>query len=303
MKSSTLTACALLLAGAAAQSTTDDVPPAWQTGVRTEDGTCGKGNPQGWVCTPTWGACCSKDGVCGRSNAFCSDGCQLGYGNCNAPTAPPPGPGDPSPDGSCGGTSQFNCTNTTFGTCCSASGFCGTTVAHCGAGCQTLFGNGCAAGAGNMSTDGRCGSGAGGDSKTCAGSGCGKNGKTCKGSASGDCCSAGGFCGKTSDHCGAGCQSGFGTCDSGSGAISTDGVCGAKNGKTWKGSMFGTCCSSGGFCGSTGAHCGQGWEQPNELLQRVSHVQHPFGGRSGGFCGTTSGYCESGCQMGYGRCN
>jgi hypothetical protein len=71
----TLAACALLLpSGAAAQSTTADAPPAWQTGIRTEDGTCGKGTPQGWVCTPTWGACCSKDGLCGRSSAFCGDG-------------------------------------------------------------------------------------------------------------------------------------------------------------------------------------------------------------------------------------
>lgn len=57
-----------------AQTTTADAPPPWQTGVITEDGTCGSGSPDAWVCTPTWGACCSKDGICGRSKAYCGEG-------------------------------------------------------------------------------------------------------------------------------------------------------------------------------------------------------------------------------------
>ncbi len=58
---------------ALAQTTTGGAIPPWQTGIITEDGSCGRDTP-GWVCTPTWGACCSKDGQCGRSKAFCGEG-------------------------------------------------------------------------------------------------------------------------------------------------------------------------------------------------------------------------------------
>jgi hypothetical protein len=69
----TLTVVALLASGALAQSSTTAGVPAWQTGVVTEDGTCGSATP-GWVCSPSWGACCGKDGECGRSTAFCGEG-------------------------------------------------------------------------------------------------------------------------------------------------------------------------------------------------------------------------------------
>jgi hypothetical protein len=65
---------ALLVSGTAAQSATSAAVPPWQTGVITEDGTCGTGSPDGWVCTPTWGACCSKDGLCGFTEDYCGDG-------------------------------------------------------------------------------------------------------------------------------------------------------------------------------------------------------------------------------------
>jgi hypothetical protein len=45
---------------------------------------------------------------------------------------------------------------------------------------------------------------------------CGQ-GVTCAGSRYGDCCSAHGFCGSTSDYCGDGCQAAFGNCGSGTG--------------------------------------------------------------------------------------
>ena len=62
-------------AGVLAQGTTTSVaPPPWQTGIVTEDGTCGSDTPEKWVCSPIWGACCSKDGLCGRSTAFCGEG-------------------------------------------------------------------------------------------------------------------------------------------------------------------------------------------------------------------------------------
>lgn len=46
-----------------------------------------------------------------------------------------------STDGSCGSGTTFMCTGTaTGGTCCSQYGFCGTTDAHCGTGCQGDYG-------------------------------------------------------------------------------------------------------------------------------------------------------------------
>lgn len=61
----------LLPAFVAAQSPTQTLSP-WQTGMVTEDGTCG--GDTGFVCSPLWGACCSKDGQCGRSSKFCGEG-------------------------------------------------------------------------------------------------------------------------------------------------------------------------------------------------------------------------------------
>ncbi|KAM7195911.1 hypothetical protein V8F20_007276 [Naviculisporaceae sp. PSN 640] len=292
-------------AGVLAQATTTAAIPPWQTGIITEDGTCGRGTP-GWVCTPTWGACCSKDSRCGRSVAFCGEGCQPGFGNCNAPPPPVAGPGSPSPDGSCGGTAQFNCTGTTFGDCCSSSGFCGATPAHCGVGCQPGFGT--CADTGNITTDGQCGT----------------NGKVCTGSEYGDCCSSSGFCGQTAGHCGAGCQAGFGTCSgpSGGGNVSTDGQCGATgNMKTCLTSEFGDCCSSSGFCGATTAHCGAGCQAPfGNCSNGAGDISTDGkcgianGGKvcrgsgfgdccsSSGFCGSTPQFCGAGCQTGFGNC-
>ena len=46
----------------------------------------------------------------------------------------------PSPDASCGGTNAYNCVGSTFGNCCSQYGWCGSSDAYCGTGCQTKFG-------------------------------------------------------------------------------------------------------------------------------------------------------------------
>ncbi|KAK1532870.1 uncharacterized protein CCOS01_04853 [Colletotrichum costaricense] len=296
--------CWLLPAFVTSQSvtaTTATLSP-WQTGEVTPDGTCG--GTTGFVCSPVWGACCSKDGKCGRSAAFCGDGCQPAAGNCNAPApapAPPSGPGSISPDGSCGGANQYNCTTSPFGDCCSSSGYCGTTLGHCGSGCQDLFGT-CGATT-NISSDGQCGS----------------NGKTCLGSTFGDCCSSGGYCGTSSDHCDAGCNAAFGTCSNAdSGSISTDGTCG-KNGKTCKGSKFGDCCSSGGFCGTSKDHCQAGCQSQFGTCGAEDNVStdgtcgtngktckgSSFGDccSSTGFCGKSTAHCDAGCNAAFGTCN
>jgi hypothetical protein len=100
-----------------------------------------------------------------------------------------------STDGSCGGSDRLSCVGSSFGNCCSSSNFCGNSTAHCGAGCNPLFGI-CEK---PTSTDGTCG---------------GTKGHTCKGSLFGDCCSASGFCGTTDGYCIAGCQNAYGDCGS-----------------------------------------------------------------------------------------
>ncbi|XP_031493714.1 basic endochitinase [Nymphaea colorata] len=79
------------------------------------------------------------------------------------------------------------------GLCCSQWGYCGSTSAYCGTGCQSQCPGG--------STVPRCGTQGGG--AVCAG---------------GLCCSQYGYCGSTSDYCGANCQS---QC-SGSGSSGSD---------------------------------------------------------------------------------
>ncbi|KAF2742941.1 carbohydrate-binding module family 18 protein, partial [Sporormia fimetaria CBS 119925] len=47
-----------------------------------------------------------------------------------------------SPDGTCGGHNGYVCPDSGFGDCCSQYGWCGSDPSgHCGAGCQTEFGN------------------------------------------------------------------------------------------------------------------------------------------------------------------
>ena len=115
------------------------------------DGKCGYQN-NNKLCTGKWGSCCNLQGQCGNGTSFCAaDKCQSG--NCdinyvlpwpsaggspvtNSPTSTPtptpmPGTGIISPDVSCGGTNKYVCKGSPFGDCCSSSGFCGTSTAHC----------------------------------------------------------------------------------------------------------------------------------------------------------------------------
>ncbi|KXX76236.1 Lectin [Madurella mycetomatis] len=95
-----------------------------------------------------------------------------------------------STDGSCGPANGGTaCEGSGFSDCCSANGWCGSALAHCGSGC---LGGKCIQGA--VTTDGSCGAGA--------------NNAICGDWPAGDCCSPAGWCGSTPDHCGVGCQSG-----------------------------------------------------------------------------------------------
>ncbi|KAL8372365.1 hypothetical protein RB595_001930 [Gaeumannomyces hyphopodioides] len=111
-----------------------------------------------------------------------------------------------SQDATCGQVSGNTCQDSAFGNCCSKYGWCGSSAAHCGSGCQSGFGtcNGPATpGGSQVSDDGTCG-----------------NGVTCMGSEFGNCCSSSGWCGSTQDYCGEGCQTSFGQCGGASGSSS-----------------------------------------------------------------------------------
>ncbi|KAF2028534.1 FAD-binding domain-containing protein [Setomelanomma holmii] len=130
-----------------------------------------------------------------------------------------------STDGSCGSTGSITCKGSGFGDCCSQYGWCGSSTAHCGTGCQSAWGT-CTGSnpvssskisstlvvrtstkiSTPVSTDASCG---------------GASGYTCLGSSFGDCCSSNGWCGSTTAYCGSGCQTGFGNCGSNTGASSS----------------------------------------------------------------------------------
>ncbi|KAH7230914.1 hypothetical protein BKA59DRAFT_535872 [Fusarium tricinctum] len=192
----------------------------------SKDGNCGSNSETNATClTSTFGNCCSEKGFCGKTSAYCSEGCQAAFGSCSTGAD-----GQlVSTSGSCGATSTSNitCEGSTYGDCCSEKGYCGKNATYCGAG---MFGA-CSSGdesspttatfdktststaasstsLGAISIDGNCGS----NSDINA---------TCKDSTFGDCCSAKGYCGGTSDYCGTGCQSDFGSCDSTSSSASS----------------------------------------------------------------------------------
>lgn len=91
----------------------------------TTDGTCGP-DYGGTVCVPAFGNCCSIYGYCGNGTDYC------GAGNCYSGACDADN-GGPSTNGECGPSYAGNktCTGTQFGTCCSVSGFCGSTSDYC----------------------------------------------------------------------------------------------------------------------------------------------------------------------------
>jgi hypothetical protein len=80
--------------------------------------------------------CCSKYGYCGSTPDHCGNGCQAGKsfnGKClAAPSTPTPNPPITPPKQLACGKSMC----TSAAPCCSKYGYCGSTPAHCGGGCQ-----------------------------------------------------------------------------------------------------------------------------------------------------------------------
>lgn len=109
-----------------------------------------------------------------------------------------------SSTGSCGPLTSLSCLTSQFGSCCSASSFCGSNATYCGSGCQPDFGA-CYPDSTQISPA---------DVGTCGATSTGNY--TCLGSVFGNCCSGNGFCGGGDTYCGSasGCQSGYGVCGS-----------------------------------------------------------------------------------------
>lgn len=127
----------------------------------SNDGSCG--GTKAFTCQGSeFGNCCSQYGWCGSSAAHCGSGCQSGFGSCTG-TTPKPVSSKPastvkpstvksssppvstptqkvSTDATCGGANGYTCLGSTFGSCCSASGWCGDAAAYCQTGCQAKFG-------------------------------------------------------------------------------------------------------------------------------------------------------------------
>ncbi|KAI8305565.1 chitin recognition protein [Colletotrichum sp. SAR11_59] len=268
----------------------------------SDNGECGSNN--GRTCIGySQGSCCSQYNYCGSTDAHCGTGCQSVFGTCgssvnatspsgtasaaagsssrassagtasaSAPLASSTFPA--TSDGTCGAAAGKSCVGYSGGTCCSQYNYCGNTDAHCGTGCQSLFGS-CQSSASGGSSAASSAAGQATGTRTASasastntnpssdGSCGGTKGFNCLGTNYGDCCSPYGYCGNTTAHCDTGCQSGFGKC-SGTGSdvnVSLDGKCGTtgpSGSETCQGSTFGNCCSAYGYCGSTDLHCGTG---------------------------------------------
>ncbi|RAL14996.1 uncharacterized protein BO97DRAFT_476379 [Aspergillus homomorphus CBS 101889] len=128
--------------------TCDD--PTTQT-VSTS-GSCGGTANSNVTCLGSeFGDCCSKLGYCGRNDAYCGVGCQVGFGVCDrsgtgtatrtatgTATATATASQRASTDGACG--VGVTCVGSEWGDCCSGHGWCGGNGTYCGAGCQAEFG-------------------------------------------------------------------------------------------------------------------------------------------------------------------
>lgn len=114
------------------------------------DGSCGGASK--YTCQgSSYGDCCSQYGWCGSSDGHCKAGCQNAFGTCaggtpttiKTSTKPAPTPTKSvSKDATCGSNNGGStCLGSSFGNCCSASGWCGSTSDYCGSTCQSGYGN------------------------------------------------------------------------------------------------------------------------------------------------------------------
>ncbi|KAL1607853.1 hypothetical protein SLS60_002791 [Paraconiothyrium brasiliense] len=216
-----------------------------------------------------------------------------------------------STDGTCGGNTGSTCQGSEFGNCCSQAGWCGTSDAYCGTGCNALFGT-CAGSSavssavvstsavadavsstpvvassasapaasatgvtGKQTTDGTCGS---------------TSGFNCIGWSEGECCSTYGWCGNTADHCGTACNPLYGKCTSSSTPATTI----ATSIRATSTSASAPAKTSAASNVSTNGKCGA--RNGNKVCpgSKCCSVM--------GNCGDNLLYCWAGCQQAFGQC-
>ncbi|TQN71228.1 Chitin deacetylase [Colletotrichum shisoi] len=273
-------------------------------------------------------------------------------------------------DGTCGATGAKTCQGSVFGNCCSKNGWCGSTAAFCGTGCQSKYGtcgsqsssssrhffffyflvadqcfivfhtiehwlclklkdlnfkladqrffvfhtikhrlclkltsSASSSGTGTRSATGSSSAASSTSTRPVSTNGeCGSgNGRQCVGSAFGNCCSQYNFCGSTSGHCGTGCQSAFGTCNAGSSSSAGSSVSSSAGtpassaastrvSSTNPAAATNTRLSTSGECGGTaGFNC---------LGSNFGDCCSPYN-----YCGNTTAHCDTGCQSNFGRCS
>lgn len=135
--SSSSSSASLSLTSSSTASSSSSAAPSASTNP-SADGRCGA-DFGGTTCAGSvYGGCCSEYGYCGDTTAHCSTGCQSAFGSCteSGPVV--------STDGTCSSTSDpegATCLGSAFGECCSEWGYCGSTNAYCGTGCQLAFGS------------------------------------------------------------------------------------------------------------------------------------------------------------------
>ncbi|KAJ0165699.1 Chitin deacetylase [Colletotrichum tanaceti] len=226
-----------------------------------------------------------------------------------------------SRDGSCGATGAKTCQGSVFGNCCSKNGWCGSTAAYCGTGCQSKYGtcgsqsSSSSVGSGRTSSSSspsrsgtyssssssstrtsassspiRSSTGSASSSRTTASSSSIRSStgsssssrsstsssasarstttsssSTRSSSTSSSNTRSSGTASNTRSSApssGTGTRSATGSSSAPSSTstrpVSTDGQCGVGKGRQCTGSAFGNCCSQYNFCGSTSGHCGTG---------------------------------------------
>ncbi|KAF2834020.1 hypothetical protein CC86DRAFT_278769, partial [Ophiobolus disseminans] len=120
---------------------TSSSPPA--VAKVSTDGTCG--GSKGFTCQGSvFGNCCSKNGWCGKTSAYCGTGCMSKFGSSSSTS--PSSSQQVSTNARCGyeydaKPGGMTCLGSKWGNCCSQFSYCGSTDAYCGKGCQDKYGN------------------------------------------------------------------------------------------------------------------------------------------------------------------
>ncbi|KAK2017732.1 glycoside hydrolase/deacetylase [Colletotrichum eremochloae] len=295
----------------------------------SRDATCGA--TAGKTCQgSTFGNCCSVNGWCGSTSAYCGTGCQSKYGTCtsqsssnqanigrtSSPSSSPSGSSTSS--SSVSGTTSTGVRSSTLGRTSSSSSASSRNSVSAQSNGSTSRSSSPTR---SLSSDTRS-SGTSSPPSAAASSGpnapsastsaappsstlpvskdgtCGATkGQQCFGSTFGSCCSQYGWCGSSTAHCGDGCQSAYGTCTSGSGPSSSGAS--SSSSVTSSGAVSASSSSPTAAANtkiSTTGQCG-GTDALSCLGSGFGDCCSPYN-----YCGSSTDHCGTGCQSSFGKC-